>query len=97
MLKFNKYQIISILHWAISYKYKFLHISDNELIEFINSVLFSDIYKDLISDNKSKSSFKIAINQKDSKMILKIIKQDNKSNLPVYKNKILRFLFKILN
>lgn len=97
MLKFNKYQIISILYWAISYKYKFLHISDNELIEFINSVLFSDIYKDLISDNKSKSSFKIAINQKDSKMILKIIKQDNKSNLPVYKNKILRFLFKILN
>lgn len=97
LLKFNKYQIISIFHWAISYKYKFLHKSDNELIEFINSVIFSEIYNDLISDNKPKSSFKLAINQRDSKTILKIIKQDNKSNIPVYKNKILQFLFKILN
>ena len=73
LLKFNKYQIISIFHWAISYKYKFLHKSDNELIEFINSVIFSEIYNDLISDNKPKSSFKLAINQRDSKTYIVFI------------------------
>ena len=41
--------------------------------------------------------FVTAIKQKDANKILDIIKQDNKSNIPVYKNKILRFLFKILN
>lgn len=97
LLEFNKNQIILIFHWAISYKYKFLHIPDNELIKFIDSVLFSDIYNELISDNKLQSSFKLAINQRNSKMILKIIKQDNKSNFLIYKNKILRFLFKVLN
>lgn len=41
--------------------------------------------------------FIAAIRQKDVNKILDIVKQDNKSNIPVYKNKILRFLFKILN
>lgn len=35
--------------------------------------------------------------QKDTNKILDIVKQDNKSNILVYKNRILRFLFKVLN
>lgn len=97
LLNFYYYQIVSIFHGTISYKYKFLQLADNELIEFINSVLSSDIYCDLIFDNKFQSEFKFAIKQKDTKMILGIIKQDNKSNISLYRFQILKILFKILN
>lgn len=97
LLNFSTYQIISIFHWTISYQYKFLHIPDSELIEFINSVLFSEIYNDFVFDNKSKSPFKLAIKQKNTKMILDIIKRDNKSNIPLYRNRFLKILFKIFN
>lgn len=97
LLNFYFYQIVSIFHGTISYKYKFLQQPDTELIKFINAVLSSDIYNDLIFDNKFQSEFKFAIKQKDAKMILEMIKQDNKSNIPLYKNQILRTLVKFLN
>lgn len=97
LLNFYFYQIVSIFHGTISYKYKFLQQPDTELIKFINAVLSSDIYNDLIFDNKFQSEFKFAIKQKDAKMILEMIKQDNKSNIPLYKNQILRILVKFLN
>ena len=50
-----------------------------------------------IENSNFNPIFVTAIKQKDANKILDIIKQDNKSNIPVYKNKILRFLFKILN
>lgn len=92
------YWIISIFHWTISYQYKFIHTPTNEIINFINSVFTSKIYNELcIANSKFNPIFITAIKQKDANKILDIIKQDNKSNIPVYKNKILRFLFKILN
>lgn len=92
------YWIVPIFHWTISYQYKFIHTPTDEIINFINSVFASKIYNELcIANNKFNPIFVTAIKQKDANKILDIIKQDNKSNIPVYKNKILRFLFKVLN
>lgn len=97
LINIINYWIVSIFHWTISYQYKFIHISTNEIINFINSVFSSKIYNELCSKSGFNPLFIRAIRQKDVNKILDIIKQDNKSNIPVYKNKILRFLFKVLN
>lgn len=97
LLNIINYWIVSIFHWAISYQYKFICLPTNEIINFINSVFTSKIYNELYSESGFNPLFITAIRQKDVNKILDIIKQDNKSNIPIYKNKILRFLFKILN
>ena len=97
LLNIINYWIVSIFHWAISYQYKFIHIPTNEIINFINSIFTSKIYNEIGLNNEFNPLFITAIRQKYINKILDIIKQDNKSNIPVYKNKILRFLFKALN
>lgn len=97
LLNIINYWIVSIFHWAVSYQYKFIYIPTNEIINFINSVFTSKIYNELCSESGFNPLFITAIRQKDVNKILDIIRQDNKSNIPVYKNKILRFLFKVLN
>ena len=91
------YYILSLFHWVISYKYKFIHTPTDELIYFINSVFTSKIYYELCHECGFNSRFITAIREKDTNKILDIIKQDNKSNMPVLKNQLIRFLFKVLN
>lgn len=91
------YWIVSIFHWTISYQYKFKHLSNNEIINFIDLVLASNIYNELCSNNTFNPIFIRAIKQKNVSEILDIIKQDNQSNIPIYKNQILKFLFRIFN